>query len=150
MVKGVVMAKIIDEIEYLTVKEFAEEVGITTQAVYKQLNNQLQGRFKKDGKKTLIEKSATALFLKNEDNQNFNQLNNQLLNQLNNQLNEQLKEKDAQIAQLQKLLDQEQQLTLVANKRVLELENRTRALEDHNKELEIQANKTWIQRLFGK
>ena len=80
----------------------------------------------------------------------YNQLNNQLLNQLNNQLNEQLKEKDAQIAQLQKLLDQEQQLNLVANKRVLELENRTRALEDHNKELEVQANKTWIQRLFGK
>ena len=150
MVKGVVMAKIIDEIEYLTVKEFAEEVGITTQAVYKQLNNQLQGRFKLVGKRKMIEKSATALFLKNEDNQNFNQLNNQLLNQLNNWLNEQLKEKDAQIAQLQKLLDQEQQLTLVANKRVLELENRTRALEDHNKELEIQANKTWIQRLFGK
>ena len=150
MVKGVVMAKIIDEIEYLTVKEFAEEVGITTQAVYKQLNNQLKGRFKLVGKRKMIEKSATALFLKNEDNQNFNQLNNQLLNQLNNQLNEQLKEKDAQIAQLQKLLDQEQQLTLVANKRVLELENRTRALEDHNKELEIQANKTWIQRLFGK
>ena len=144
------MAKIIDEIEYLTVKEFAEEVGITTQAVYKQLNNQLQGRFKLVGKRKMIEKSATALFLKNEDNQNFNQLNNQLLNQLNNWLNEQLKEKDAQIAQLQKLLDQEQQLTLVANKRVLELENRTRALEDHNKELEIQANKTWIQRLFGK
>ena len=136
------MAKIIDEIEYLTVAEFADAVGISKQAVYKQLNNQLKGRFKLVGKRKMIEKSATALFLKNEDNQNFNQLNNQL--------NEQLKEKDAQIAQLQKLLDQEQQLTLVANKRVLELENRTRALEDHNKELEIQANKTWIQRLFGK
>lgn len=146
MVKGVVMAKIIDEIEYLTVKEFAEEVGITTQAVYKQLNNQLQGRFKKDGKKTLIEKSAISMFQKKNDQPVDNQLQTELYNQLRNQL----QEKDAQIAQLQKLLDQEQQLTLVANKRVLELENRTRALEDHNKELEIQANKTWIQRLFGK
>ena len=146
MVKGVVMAKIIDEIEYLTVKEFAEEVGITTQAVYKQLNNQLQGRFKKDGKKTLIEKSAISMFQKKNDQPVDNQLQTELYNQLRNQL----QEKDAQIALLQKLLDQEQQLTLVANKRVLELENRTRALEDHNKELEIQANKTWIQRLFGK
>ena len=136
----------IEEKEYLTVAEFADAVGISKQAVYKQLNNQLKGRFKLVGKRKMIEKSATALFLKNEDNQSFNQL----LNQLNNQLNEQLKEKDAQIAQLQKLLDQEQQLTLVANKRVLELENRTRALEDHNKELEVQANKTWIQRLFKK
>ena len=146
MVKGVVMAKIIDEIEYLTVKEFAEEVGITTQAVYKQLNNQLQGRFKKDGKKTLIEKSAISMFQKKNDQPVDNQLQTELYNQLRNQL----QEKDAQIAQLQKLLDQEQQLNLVANKRVMELENRTRALEDHNKELEIQANKTWIQRLFGK
>lgn len=140
------MAKIIDEIEYLTVKEFAEEVGITTQAVYKQLNNQLQGRFKKDGKKTLIEKSAISMFQKKNDQPVDNQLQTELYNQLRNQL----QEKDAQIALLHRLLDQEQQLTLVANKRVLELENRTRALEDHNKELEIQANKTWIQRLFGK
>ena len=146
MVKGVVMAKIIDEIEYLTVKEFAEEVGITTQAVYKQLNNQLQGRFKKDGKKTLIEKSAISMFQKKNDQPVDNQLQTELYNQLRNQL----QEKDAQIALLHRLLDQEQQLNLVANKRVLELENRTRALEDHNKELEIQANKTWIQRLFGK
>ena len=146
MVKGVVMAKIIDEIEYLTVKEFAEEVGITTQAVYKQLNNQLQGRFKKDGKKTLIEKSAISMFQKKNDQPVDNQLQTELYNQLRNQL----QEKDAQIALLHRLLDQEQQLNLVANKRVMELENRTKLLEDQTKELEIQANKTWIQRLFGK
>lgn len=146
MVKGVVMAKIIDEIEYLTVKEFAEEVGITTQAVYKQLNNQLQGRFKKDGKKTLIEKSAISMFQKKNDQPVDNQLQTELYNQLRNQL----QEKDAQIALLHRLLDQEQQLNLVANKRVMELENRTKLLEDQTKELEVEANKTWIQRLFGK
>ena len=146
MVKGVVMAKIIDEIEYLTVKEFAEEVGITTQAVYKQLNNQLQGRFKKDGKKTLIEKSAISMFQKKNDQPVDNQLQTELYNQLRNQL----QEKDAQIALLHRLLDQEQQLNLVANKRVLELESRTKLLEDQTKELEVAANKTWIQRLFKK
>ena len=146
MVKGVVMAKIIDEIEYLTVKEFAEEVGITTQAVYKQLNNQLQGRFKKDGKKTLIEKSAISMFQKKNDQPVDNQLQTELYNQLRNQL----QEKDAQIALLHRLLDQEQQLNLVAKKRVMELENRTKLLEDQTKELEVEANKTWIQRLFGK
>ena len=146
MVKGVVMAKIIDEIEYLTVKEFAEEVGITTQAVYKQLNNQLQGRFKKDGKKTLIEKSAISMFQKKNDQPVDNQLQTELYNQLRNQL----QEKDAQIALLHRLLDQEQQLNLVANKRVMESENRTKLLEDQTKELEVEANKTWIQRLFGK
>ena len=140
------MAKIIDEIEYLTVKEFAEEVGITTQAVYKQLNNQLQGRFKKDGKKTLIEKSAISMFQKKNDQPVDNQLQTELYNQLRNQL----QEKDAQIALLHRLLDQEQQLNLVANKRVMELENRTKLLEDQTKELEVEANKTWIQRLFGK
>ena len=70
----------IEEKEYLTVAEFADAVGISKQAVYKQLNNQLKGRFKLVGKRKMIEKSATALFLKNEDNQSFNQLNNQLLN----------------------------------------------------------------------
>ena len=136
----------IAEKEYLSVKEFAEEAKITTQAVYKQLNNQLKGRFKVvDGKKK-IERSALALFEKKDEQPVDNQLQTELYNQLRNQL----QEKDAQIAQLQKLLDQEQQLNLVANKRVLELENRTRALEDHNKELESQANKTWIQRLLGK
>ena len=140
------MAKIIDEIEYLSVKEFAEAVGITTQAVYKQLNNQLQGRFKKDGKKTLIEKSALALFEKKDEQPVDNQLQTELYNQLRNQL----QEKDAQIALLHRLLDQEQQLNLVANKRVMELENRTKLLEDQTKELEVEANKTWIQRLFGK
>ena len=140
------MAKIIDEIEYLSVKEFAEAVGITTQAVYKQLNNQLQGRFKKDGKKTLIEKSAISMFQKKNDQPVDNQLQTELYNQLRNQL----QEKDAQIALLHRLLDQEQQLNLVANKRVMELENRTKLLEDQTKELEVEANKTWIQRLFGK
>ena len=136
----------IEEKEYLSVKEFAAAAGITTQAVYKQLNNQLQGRFKKDGKKTLIEKSAISMFQKKNDQPVDNQLQTELYNQLRNQL----QEKDAQIAQLQKLLDQEQQLNLVANKRVMELENRTKLLEDQTKELEVEANKTWIQRLFGK
>lgn len=136
----------IEEKEYLSVKEFAAAAGITTQAVYKQLNNQLQGRFKADGKKKLIEKSALSLFEKKDEQPVANQLQTELYNQLRNQL----QEKDAQIALLQKLLDQEQQLNLVANKRVLELENRTRLLEDQTKVLEAEANKTWIQRLFGK
>ena len=136
----------IEEKEYLSVKEFAAAAGITTQAVYKQLNNQLQGRFKADGKKKLIEKSALSLFEKKDEQPVANQLQTELYNQLRNQL----QEKDAQIALLQKLLDQEQQLNLVANKRVLELETRTRLLEDQTKVLEAEANKTWIQRLFGK
>lgn len=136
----------IEEKEYLSVKEFAAAAGITTQAVYKQLNNQLQGRFKTDGKKKLIEKSALSLFEKKDEQPVDNQLQTELYNQLRNQL----QEKDAQIALLHRLLDQEQQLNLVANKRVLELESRTKLLEDQTKELEVAANKTWIQRLFKK
>jgi len=115
------------EKEYLSVKEFAEAAGITPQAVYKKLNNQLKPYLKLvDGKKT-IEKSALELFGKPEaDNKVDNQIFNQLLNQLTTELNEksqQLKEKDKQIEKLQQALDQAQRLHAMDKQRILELES---------------------------
>jgi predicted transcriptional regulator len=108
--------------EYVSVKEFAELVGITPQGVYKQLNNKLKDRFIRDGKKIKIEKSASELFENKDSSTVEQQFNNQLINELINQL----KAKDEQIAHFQKLLDQEQQLRMVAEKKVLQIEEKPR------------------------
>lgn len=48
----------IEEIEYLTVAEFAERAGVTKQAVYKRLNNQLQKYVIEQNGRKLIKSSA--------------------------------------------------------------------------------------------
>lgn len=121
--------------EYLSIKEFAERAGVSRQAVYKQLNNQLTPYLKViDGKK-MLDKSGLELFEKQEDCKPVdNDFVNQLVNQLTTELTEkgqQLKEKDKQIAEkdkqiaaLQKVLDQEQRLHALALQRVAELEDK--------------------------
>lgn len=120
--------------EYITVKEFAEILGVSTQYVYKQLNNKLQPYCKVVGNKKMLKKSAISVLAKKEDaTEVVQQLNNQLNGEINakliemleNELNEkgnQLKEKDKQIAELQKALDQAQKLHAMDKQRIQELE----------------------------
>lgn len=105
--------------EYISIAEFAKRAGITPQAVYKQLNNQVDNRLSTyvkvhNGKKRLHIK-ALELFLSTGVNQVDNQFNNQFNNfsqpvdnQVDNQTNQiigilrdQIERKDAQIEQLQ-------------------------------------------------
>ena len=58
------------EKEYLSIKDFAQAVGISQQAVYKQLNNKLQPYLKVVDNKKMLEKSALKLFEKEEKNSN--------------------------------------------------------------------------------
>lgn len=128
--------------EYLSIKEFANLAGISRQAVYKQLNNQLTPYLKViDGKK-MLDKSGLELFDKQDnckpvDNDFANQLVNQLTTELtekgqqlkekDKQISEkdkQIAEKDKQLAALQKLLDQEQHLHALTLQRVAELEDK--------------------------
>lgn len=127
--------------EYLSIKEFAELAGVSQQAIYKQLNNKLKKYLKEvDGKKTL-EKSALELFKKQENSSTVEQ---QLINMLQTELNQ----KNEQIAQLQKLLDQEQQLHAMAQQKLA-------LLEEKNQEPEVEApepiepvKKSWWQKIF--
>lgn len=94
--------------KYLTVAEYADIVGISKQAVYKQLNNKLKPYLKEvDGKK-LIDTEALNLASQpdlNEVKQPFNQ-HSTTLNQPNQPFFEkQLEEKDKQIASLLKQID---------------------------------------------
>ena len=119
--------------EYLTIKEFAKAVGITQQAVYKQLNKRLKPYLKEVDNKKMLEKSVLELFKDNQKsqqveqhlNQDEQQLNNKLIEMLQKELDEkgqQLKEKDKQIERLQQSLDQAQKLHVMDKQRIMELE----------------------------
>ena len=115
--------------EYLSVKEFAAAAGLTPQAVYKKLNNQLKPYFKMvDGKKT-IEKSALELFDRSSETTTSSAtVEQQLINMLQTELNK----KNEQIAELQKALDQEQRLHAMSQQRLLELEDKQHTKESKN------------------
>lgn len=97
--------------KYISIKEFADEAGVSVQAVYKRLNRDLkQFTEVKNGQKTISTEalklfvtkplSATIEVKENQDKQP--EILNEVLNQLTNQLkikDEQLKEKDQQIAE---------------------------------------------------
>jgi hypothetical protein len=108
-----------DQDEYISIAEFARRAGVTPQAVYKQLNNQVDNQLSTyvkihNGKKRIHIK-ALELFLSTGVNRVDNQFNNQVDNfsqpvdnQVDNQTNQvidflkdQIKRKDIQIEQLQ-------------------------------------------------
>ena len=109
--------------EYLSIKEFAELAGVSQQAIYKQLNNKLKKYLKVVDNKKMLNKSALELFKKQENSSTVEQ---QLINMLQTELNQ----KNEQIATLQKLLDQEQQLHAMARQEL-------KLLEEKNQEPEV-------------
>lgn len=109
------------EKEYISIKEFASRVGVSQQAIYKQLNNKLKKHLTEVEGKKMLDISALKIF---EKKQNESKVEQQLNNKLLDMLQAELEAKDKQIAELQKLLDQEQQLRMVEHKRVLELEQK--------------------------
>ena len=131
------------EQEYLSINDFAAAVGITKQAVYKQLNTKLKTYLKVVNGKKMIEKSALSLFdKKTEVNQNEQQLNNQLTDKLIDMLQKELDEKNQQIAELQKLLDQAQKLNAMDKQKILELEDKMAE--------EQETPKKWWQKFLKK
>ena len=60
-------------------------------------------------------------------------------------LQTELKQKNEQIASLQKLLDQEQQLRMVEHKRVLELEEKAQTVEEPTE----PEKKSWWKKIFS-
>lgn len=119
--------------DYLSIKEFSAAVGISQQAVYKQLNNKLKPYLKIVDNKKMLDKSALELFNKQQEN---NQVEQQLINILQTELNK----KNEQIEKLQQALDQAQKLHIIDKQRILELEQKT------EEELEEQPKKKWWKR----
>jgi predicted RNase H-like nuclease (RuvC/YqgF family) len=110
--------------EYLSIKDFAAKVGVSQQAIYKQLNNKLKPYLKVVENKKYLHISALDEYTKTENNSTVEQ---QLLNVLQADLkvlHEQISEKDKQIENLQRLLDQEQHLNAMNHEKILLLESK--------------------------
>lgn len=61
---------------------------------------------------------------------------------------EQIKQKDKQIDKLQSLLDQQQILTLQANKKIEQLEYQSEEKEEPISQTETLEKKSWFSKLF--
>lgn len=149
--------------EYISIAEFAEQAGVSKQAVYQRLNKSLKAYVKViDGKKSIDIRALEDLYGKDGcsrleqvfqgkiqgveqgiEEEKEGQLINKLIDALQEELkikDEQLNEKDRQIKELHNLLDQQQQLAAMDRKKILELEDR---LTHEQKEEEPQ--KKWWQ-----
>lgn len=134
------------EKKFLSVSEFAKQIGMSRQAVYKKIknDNQLSTCVNEIDNKIFIDIEA---FRKISVNQTDNQVDmdckpvdnkvdskSELIEILKKELeekNRQLEEKDNQIRMFQKLLDQEQQLRLINN-------TETKLIEESSEETETQ------------
>lgn len=123
-----------------TIKELADELGVPKSKINYQvskLNSDwiviLNGikHLKPQAQQSI--KESLGVQLNTKLNSDLNTFEHQF-EQLSQTLNGQLKEKDLQITQLQKLLDQQQQLTLQSNKRIEQLENQIQLLQAPEKE----------------
>ena len=95
---------------YLSISEFANSAGVSTQSVYKRLQTDLKEfTTVKNGKK-VISDEALKLYYKHNNKQQKHQQNDNELQQVVKLLQEQLKAKDEQIARLQNALELQQQL----------------------------------------
>lgn len=120
----------IEEIEYLTVAEFAERAGVTKQAVYKRLNNQLQKYVIEQNGKKLIKSSAL-----NDLYSDVSQAKSQPVEQpLNNQLIELFK---AEKEEKQKIIDMLLQEKSALQMKLTQKEHQLQLLEE-NKETAIR------------
>lgn len=89
----------------MTIKEFAEAVGQTQQAIYKQLNKRLTKYVILDNGQKYIKSEAVGLYEEQQDNNKYSTLEQQLNNKLNE--NERLIEaKSEQIKTLQSELEE--------------------------------------------
>ncbi|PQG47491.1 DUF536 domain-containing protein [Enterococcus faecium] len=115
-----------------TIKELAEEFHVSKQAIRKRLSVNFRENYvqtvTRNGVKTLVVNYKGYLLLKQHflgSNNTGNQAETVASNDENSIiafLHEQLQEKDTQIKQMQKLLDQQQQLTLQANQQIEKLQ----------------------------
>jgi len=140
--------------EEKTIKQLADEIGVSKQAIQKRINNlpNNQQPTKVGGKYLLSDDLANKIkeFYTDSDNRdnqqkenttnvgdNYNLSVDLIIDDLKmdkKQLQSELSIKNNQIEKLQKLLDQQQILTLQANKKIEELELKSNESESQKKE----------------
>ena len=128
---------------YYTVKEFAEKVSISRQAVYSQLDKKLTDYLKPGASKVLISEQALDLFKKcqaldkelDTNDKHFVKLIDSMdrtidtLEKTLDTLQDQLSAKDKEIERLYGLLEKEQYLHAHSQKELLAIETRVATME---------------------
>jgi DNA-binding transcriptional MerR regulator len=145
-----------------TIRELADEFGVSKQAIRKKLDENFRANYvrtvTRNGVQTLVVTDSGYLLLK----QHFNSGNNhksgkklftsnagskgadtiELLKEQLSIKDKQIKEKDDQLKAMQKLLDQSQQLQLIAEKRI-EKFNTIPTIEKKSLDSKLKNNKVW-------
>lgn len=136
------------EDEYISIKEFAERVGISKQAVYQQLNKRLKSYLIViDGVKKLSVRAIEEVYEQN-DSQVKSKENEQALSKLLiDSLNRQLEEKDRQIAELHRLIATSQMQLTESQHRLQELEDKGSNSEEENPDQKIKELEQVIENL---
>lgn len=156
-----------------TIKQIADELGVSKQAVFKKIDNlgcrqqltKIDNQFTVDEKLENTIKKAFSEKVNTFKNVNQSSTNNQnltdyltdtlkVLQQQNELLSRQLEEKDKQISNLQKLIDQSQQLQAIAENKIKLLEQHDQHLSEQiktqcNSEDQPEVKKGFFARLFG-
>ena len=139
---------------YMTIKELADELNVSKTAINKKIDETFKEKYvTKNGNRFVIDVSGQKVIksMFKEVNANQERKPNQepvfdlvcVLKENLERTEEQLKVKDNQIEALQKLLDQQQVLTLQANQKIEQLEMNQAESEEKDK-------LSFWQRLFGK
>ena len=141
-----------------TIKELADELNVSKQAIRKHLDKlpPTLSVTKENGK--ILMDVDVVNFVKDRTNRvTGNNTSNQkekvtdnimLLNDYISELKEQLKQKDMQIEQAHKLIENQQILTLQANKKIEQLEYQSEEKEESVSQTEISEKKSWFSNLF--
>ena len=158
------------EQELLSVKDFAARAGVSVQAIYKRLNkvdNELNKYVFVIGGKKMLDATALSLFADTADAPADStgcstgcSTGLTVEYRYIETLEAELERKNEQIEKLQQLLSQEQQLRLVADKRILLLEEQISSVsapeveqntEQTEEVLEEEIKpRHWWQKLFGR
>ena len=146
-----------------TIKELADELGVSKQTVQYHFKSLPTSTYMKNDKGVYILKDEAVRVLKgkilvSEPKENDKESTKET-DELYSVLVKQLSEKDLQIEsllsgqkQLQKLLDQQQVLTLQANKKIAELETSLSDPDEIEEQTEVESNtgkKSFWSKLFG-
>lgn len=156
-----------------TIKQIADELGVSKQAVFKKIDNlgcrqqltKIDNQFTVDEKlentikKAFLEKvntfknvnqSSTKSSTDNQKLTDYLTDTLKVLQQQNELLSRQLEEKDKQISNLQKLIDQSQQLQAIAENKIKLLEQKETPPEPVNGSSSIESKKGFFARLLGR
>ena len=120
-----------------TIKQIADELGVSKTAVRKKIENLgLRSSLQKNGNQFAIdeeqEKRIKSAFLENET-ETGSRTETETVSTLVSMLQKELEAKNEQIMHLQKLLDQEQQLRMVTEKKLLQIEEKQEEAEPEKK-----------------